>query len=76
MSGTTLATVTALRVEFETALTTVATGQSYSIGIRSFTRANLKEIRETLTWLNDWEKELIENAEGGLIQSQFTIIDT
>ncbi|MGG4470044.1 DUF6148 family protein [Paenibacillus alvei] len=31
----------------------VSTGQSYSIGTRSLTRANLKEIRETIThWEN------------------------
>ncbi|MFP9128530.1 DUF6148 family protein [Niallia sp. BSM11] len=33
----------------------VSSGQSYSIGTRSLTRANLKEIRETITY---WENRV------------------
>lgn len=40
---------------------TVATGQSYSIGSRSLTRANLSEIRNTITYWNNKVAEL-ENA--------------
>lgn len=39
----------------------VATGQSYSIGSRSLTRANLNEIRNTITYWNNKLAEL-ENA--------------
>lgn len=39
----------------------VATGQSYSIGSRSLTRANLSEIRNTITYWNNKVAEL-ENA--------------
>lgn len=36
---------------YRAALAAVATGQSYSIGGRSLTRADLKSIREMVEWL-------------------------
>ncbi|MFC3802816.1 DUF6148 family protein [Cohnella sp. GCM10012308] len=39
----------------------VSTGQSYTIGTRSLTRANLKEIRDSIAY---WERKLAE-AESG-----------
>lgn len=38
---------------YNEALQAVATGQSYEINGRQLTRANLKEIRETIVWLED-----------------------
>ena len=42
----------------------VATGQSYTIGTRSLTRANLKDIRESIQF---WRREItrLENAQVG-----------
>lgn len=42
----------------------VSTGQSYTIGSRSLTRANLSEIRKSINYWNDKVKEL-EAAENG-----------
>jgi hypothetical protein len=36
---------------YRTAMLTVASGASYTINGRTLTRQNLKEIRETITWL-------------------------
>ncbi|MBU8901145.1 MAG: hypothetical protein KOO69_00250 [Victivallales bacterium] len=54
----------------------VAAGQSYSIGIRSFTRADAEEIAERLDFYDKKLKELAAGTTGGLIISQQTIIDT
>lgn len=43
---------------FKSALLAVSTGQSYMINERQLTRANLKEIRETIAWL---EKRIEED---------------
>lgn len=42
----------------------IATGQSYQIGSRTLTRANLDEVRKTITF---WNNKVVaaENAEGG-----------
>jgi len=40
----------------------VATGQSYTIGSRSLTRANLTEIRNAITYWKNWVDKL-ETAE-------------
>lgn len=40
-----------LLAAFKSALLSVSTGQSYTINNRTLTRANLKEIRETIAWL-------------------------
>lgn len=55
----------------------VATGQSYQIGTRVLTRANLKEIREEMEY---WGKKLAEaeaeeNAGGRNRLHRFTIRD-
>ena len=41
----------------------VATGQSYSIGTRSLTRADLKDIRETIDY---WEGKVQRLTRGGI----------
>lgn len=47
----------------------VATGQSYSIGSRSLTRANLSEIRNTITYWNNKVAEL-ENASKNKVRNR------
>lgn len=54
----------------------VATGQGYSIEGRSLTRADAEEIRENITFWDNKVKELTENAGGGLITSQISILDS
>ena len=41
----------------------VAEGQAYSIGDRALTRADLKEIRETITY---WDKKVQQLSRGGI----------
>ena len=63
MAGITLAqaqTQLALWLEADAA---VATGQAYTIGGRSLTRANAREIRENLTY---WDKKVQRLTRGGL----------
>ena len=51
--GLPVATLTSLRDKFVSCLETIAVaGVSYSIGGRSFSRANLTEVRNTLEELN------------------------
>lgn len=40
----------------------IATGQSYRIGSRTMTRANLTEVRNMIAYWNDWVTKL-KNAE-------------
>jgi hypothetical protein len=54
----------------------VATGQGYSIEGRSLTRADAEEIRENIEFWDGKVKELTENAGGGLITSQISILDS
>jgi hypothetical protein len=49
---------------------TVLSGQSYSIGIRSFTRANLKEIREGIDYWDNKVQELSDGNTGFIISQQ------
>ncbi len=61
-----------------TASSTVATGQAYSIGGRSLTRADSKDIRE---WLAFWSEEITKRSpaelnptnQSGAVISQFDI---
>ena len=47
----TVAELTAQLSEWESALSALATGKSYQIGTRQLTRANAKEVRDTIDWL-------------------------
>lgn len=49
---------------WEAALLAVSKGQTASMGGRSLTRANLPEIRATITWLERKEKALLNKADG------------
>ena len=63
MAGITLTqaeTQLALWLEADAA---VATGQAYTIGGRSLTRANAREIRENITY---WDKKVQRLTQGGL----------
>ncbi|MBE6901409.1 MAG: hypothetical protein E7478_02950 [Ruminococcaceae bacterium] len=42
-----------------------ATGQSYTIGTRSLTRANLGEIRSQIEYWNGWVTKLKRKENGG-----------
>ena len=44
-------TNSALLTLYLEALEAIATGQSYTIGGRSLSRANIREVRETIEWL-------------------------
>jgi hypothetical protein len=41
-----------LLVLYNEALQAIATGQSYRIGTRNLSRADLKDVRETIEWLD------------------------
>lgn len=58
MAGITLAEAAEKLTEWMSADTAVATGQSYSIGGRSLTRANAKEIRDNIQFWNNMVKSL------------------
>jgi len=50
---------------WKAALLAVSTGQSYTIGKRTLTRADSKEIRETLAWLQTESDKLDAGAGSG-----------
>jgi hypothetical protein len=62
MAGLTLAQAEAQLASYMTAETKVLQGQSYSIGSRQLTRANLQEIREGITYWNSKVNELTSGA--------------
>ena len=66
MAGITLAQAEAQLALWLAASSAVASGQSYSIGDRSLTRADAKEIREMLNFWDGKVKELSGNAGGGI----------
>lgn len=68
--GTTEYTDAQLIVEYRAALAAVATNQSYSMAGRTYTRANLKEIRDTIDWL---ERKIssTNDTTGGLLYVRF-----
>jgi len=66
MSGTTLATAQAHLTAWEAADLAVATGQSYSIGSRSLTRANAAEIRANIDYWNRKVEALSRGGSGGM----------
>lgn len=63
MAGITLAQAEAKLATWLDAEDKVATGQSYSIQGRSLTRANLKEIRETIDY---WDSKVQRLTRGGI----------
>ena len=63
MPGITLTQAEAQLTSWLAADTAVATGQSYSIGGRSLTRANAKEIRDNITF---WDKHVKRLTRGGI----------
>lgn len=58
MAGIALTTAEAKLTEYLDAETAVLSGQSYSIGGRSLTRANLREIREGILYWNSMVQRL------------------
>jgi hypothetical protein len=50
------------KAAWKAALMAVSTGQSYEVGGRSLTRADLPEIRKTLEWLDQQESVAAGNA--------------
>lgn len=65
MSALTDAQIDTLITDYYNAMAAIASGQSYKIGPRELTRANLREIRETLDWLS-LLKERNSNRNAGL----------
>jgi hypothetical protein len=63
MPGITIAQAEAKLAEWMEADTAVATGQSYSIGSRSLTRAHSAEIRANIKYWNDMVQRL---SRGGI----------
>lgn len=62
MAGITLAEAEAGLAEWQAALSACTANQSYTIGDRTLTRANLKDIRDTVDW---WDKKVKELDRGG-----------
>lgn len=65
MAGITLAQAEAQLALWIAADTAVATGQSYTIGWRSLTRAQAREIRENIIFWDSQVKRLATEASGG-----------
>ena len=63
MAGITLEQSQTMLDAFIGAAAAVATGQSYTIGGRSLTRANLSEINEAITY---WENRVVKLSRGGI----------
>ncbi|MFK5951775.1 MAG: DUF6148 family protein [Desulfobacterium sp.] len=63
MAGITLSQAEAKLTTWMAAEDAVATSQAYSIGARQLTRANLKEIRETIDY---WEQKVNRLSRGGI----------
>lgn len=63
MAGITLAQAETQLTAWLDADTAVAAGQAYSIGGRSLTRANAKEIRENIAY---WDKQVKRLTRGGI----------
>jgi hypothetical protein len=63
MAGINLAQAEAKLSTWMAAEDAVATSQSYSMGQRMLTRANLSEIRETIDY---WEKKVQRLSRGGI----------
>jgi len=62
-SGFTAAEITEQLAAYKAALKAVATGQEYAVHGKRLTRADLRHIRETITWLNR-ERQSIEGRKG------------
>lgn len=63
MAGITLAQAEQHLTDWLAADSTVATGQSYTIGGRTLTRANAREIRENITY---WDQYVRKLSRGGI----------
>jgi len=63
MAGITLAQAEASLTLWQTALDAIATGQSYTIGDRSLTRANLKDAKDMVTF---WDNKVQSLTRGGI----------
>lgn len=63
MAGITLAQAEAQLSSWLSASTAVASGQSYTIGDRSLTRANAREIQEMIQF---WETKVQNLTRGGI----------
>jgi hypothetical protein len=68
MAGITLVQAEAQLTAWIAASTAVASGQSYSIAGRSITRADAKEIRESITY---WDTQVKRLSRGGGIGVKF-----
>lgn len=74
MAGITLAQAEARLTNYMGAEAAVLNGQSYEIGGRKMTRANLKEIQEGITYWDTRVKRLSTTG-GGLVVRGFTPMD-
>jgi hypothetical protein len=66
MAGITLADAQAQLTAWLAASTAVASNQSYTIGSRSLTRADAREIREQIKFWDSQVKRLADSAGGGI----------
>ncbi len=63
----TAAEIVEQKTAWKKALAAVSTGQTYTVGKRQFTRADLPEIRRTLEWLDEQASLTAAAAAGPLI---------
>jgi Family of unknown function (DUF6148) len=66
MAGITLAQAEAQLTTWLAASTAVSQGQAYTIGSRSLSRANAREIREQIEFWDAWVKRLADGGTGGI----------
>lgn len=66
MAGITLAQSEAQLTAWMAASTAVSQGQAYTIGSRSLSRANAKEIRENIQFWDSQVKRLADGSSGGI----------
>lgn len=67
----TAAELTAQMTAWKAALLACAQGQSYNMGGRMLTRADLPEIRSTLEWLDKLQADAAAVSAGGAVGPKF-----
>jgi hypothetical protein len=66
MAGITIAQAEAQLASWIAASTAVASNQSYTIGTRSLTRANAREIKDMISFWDGQVKRLADGSGGGI----------
>lgn len=75
MAGIDLATAQAKLAMWLTAEDKLANSQSYQVGDRTVTRADLKEIRETIDYWESKVRRLSRSSKGGMKMLRIVVVE-